>query len=330
MTRAWILYKVPVWLPIKSLGAVNVYAFSSDDGSLDLVDSGILSGRSITSFVTVLKRGGLDPCKIRNIYITHFHVDHSTMSLFLHRLSNARLFIGAGDYRVIEKGVESFVRGAVRLFIEHGMSREEAETIFKNHPAVRLADTYRELIDVEWNLLREDDEITLGKEKYRVIELPGHTPGHIGLLSSDGSKLFSGDVVLERITPHVTIHDWRDNPLKDYLDTLYRIKNLGVKVIHPGHREDITDPVRRINELLEHHKTRLGEILEVLRKEGRLTGYEIAKRIKWRVRYSGWNEYPYAERFFAMGEALAHLRYLEVEGLVTRKTCGASYCFASI
>ena len=44
----------------------------------------------------------------------------------------------------------------------------------------------------------------------------------------------------------------------------------------------------------------------------------MAREVRWRVRYTTWDEYPPAERFFAMGEALAHLRRLEVEGRAER------------
>ena len=71
-------------------------------------------------------------------------------------------------------------------------------------------------------------------------------------------------------------------------------------------------------ELIRHHEERLQEILQVLKREGPMTAYEVAKRVRWRVRYSSWEEYPPAERFFALGETLAHLRRLEVEGHAMR------------
>ncbi len=324
------MLKIPVWIPIKSLGAINVYAFSNHDNTIDLVDSGTLSGRSILSLINGLRGGGLDPCKITNIYITHFHVDHSTLSLLINKLTGAKLYIGEKDFKVIRNGVEKFVWSALELFIHNGMSREEAKEIFNNHPAVKLKDTYAELLDIDWALLKEGDRISLGGEAYRVLELPGHTPGHIGFYNEENKILFSGDVVLENITPHVTIHDWKDNPLEDYLNTLKRILELSPSIIYPGHRSDIRDPAKRIRELLSHHQERLQNILDILRREGRLTGYEIAKKVKWRVRYNSWDEYPYSERFFAMGEALAHLRYLEVKGLVERRNCGEFTCFRNL
>ena len=56
----------------------------------------------------------------------------------------------------------------------------------------------------------------------------------------------------------------------------------------------------------------------ILRRLGRATAYEVARLVRWRVRYSSWEEYPPPERFFAMGEALAHLRRLEAEGRARR------------
>ncbi len=312
------IHRIPVWIPIRSLAYINVYAIQSDR-SLWLIDSGMLSSKSILSLTRGIKKLGRRICDIDNIIITHFHVDHSTMSVFLEEAANPKIFIGRRDLEIAKGRVDEFVDAALSLFLEHGMPRDEAKKIKENHPAIRLLEAYKDLDKVDISPLDEGDTIKIGDLTFEVLWFPGHTPGHIGLWEKERGILFVGDTMLLEITPHVTIHYWDTDPLGDYMNSLRRIIEIKPKVAYPGHRDIIKDPVKRAKELIQHHENRLNEVVEILKRQGPLTGYEVARRIKWRVRYRSWDEYPYPERFFAMGEALAHLRKLEKEGLIEQR-----------
>ncbi len=307
--------RIKVRLPIKSLGWVNSYLISST-----LIDPGMLWGRSLLDLSRGLARADGGLCSLERVVVTHFHVDHSTASTMIYYTSGARLYIGEGDLKVIKRGVEEYIGSALQLYREAGMPGEEVEEIKKAHPALRLGDVYEEAAALDWRPLSGGDSIELGGARAEVLEAPGHTPGHILLKLPDGG-IIVGDTLLPGITPHVTIHDWRDDPLGWYMESLSRIAGMGASIAYPGHRDPIQDPAARAREILEHHKSRLAEVLSLLR-EGPLTGYDLARRIRWRTRYSSWGEYPAPERFFAMGEALAHIRRLEVEGLVEEVDVG--------
>ncbi|MCE4598588.1 MAG: MBL fold metallo-hydrolase [Desulfurococcales archaeon] len=305
--------RIKVWLPISSLGWVNAYVLGDV-----IVDPGMLTGRSVLELLRGI-RGYLRPCDVNSVVVTHFHVDHSTASLILSALGSPKLYIGEGDLRVIRGGVDEYIGEALELFKENGMPGEEIKEILKAHPALRLKDAYQEALDLDWSPLREGDVLEAGGERLRVIEAPGHTPGHI-ILQSDKGWMIVGDTLLPGITPHVTIHDWSTDPLNDYMNTLRKIIKLEPKIAYPGHRDAIKDPSMRAKEIIEHHNSRLREILDILKANGPLTGYEIAKRIRWRTRYTSWSEYPAPEKFFAMGEALAHLKRLESMNLIAKRT----------
>ncbi|MEB3774469.1 MAG: MBL fold metallo-hydrolase [Desulfurococcales archaeon] len=310
--------RVKVWLPIRSLGWVNSYILGDT-----VIDPGMFTSRSILDLVRGL-RGHMDPCRIGSVIVTHFHVDHSTAALLLSQLANPRLYIGRRDLEVIRGGVDKYIGGALELFKHNGMPGTEIEEILKTHPALRLREVYEEASSLEWTPLSHGDHISIGGEVLKVIEAPGHTPGHILLHSRDGWMIV-GDTLLPGITPHVTIHDWNTDPLKDYLNTLKIIEKLSPSKAYPGHRDPITSPAERAREIIRHHDSRLNEIIELLKKNGPMTGYEIAKKIKWRTRYQSWAEYPHPEKFFAMGEALAHLKRLEEAGLVTHEEKGGTW-----
>ena len=316
------IHRLKVWLPIRSLAYVNVYLIN-EDGKSWLIDSGMLSSKSILSLAKELKEAGKNLCNIDNVILTHFHVDHSTMTVLLSETSNPKVFIGRIDMEIAKGEVDEFVDAAISLFLEHGMPKEEAKMIRESHPAIRLLEVYKDLDNVEMVPLDDGDTLNIGELNLKVVWTPGHTPGHIVLWDEKSGIMFVGDTMLLEITPHVTIHYWETDPLGDYMNSLRKIIELKPKMAYPGHRDIIKDPAKRAKELLEHHENRLNEIVEILKKFGPLTGYEIAKRIKWRVRYKTWDEYPYPERFFAMGEALAHLRKLEIEGLIEQRQRGS-------
>jgi len=153
------------------------------------------------------------------------------------------------------------------------------------------------------------------------VTTPGHTIGHICLYEPDKKLLVAGDHILIDITPNIQCWSDSQNPLKLYLASLDKTAGLQIDLVLPGHRRLINNPQARIEALKLHHRRRLEEVLNIL--EGRsMTAFEVASRMTWDLRYESWNDFPVAQRWFATGEAISHLRYLEEEGRVRRETEG--------
>ncbi|MDD1766288.1 MAG: hypothetical protein LUQ00_00005, partial [Candidatus Methanomethyliaceae archaeon] len=66
----------------------------------------------------------------------------------------------------------------------------------------------------------------------------------------------------------------------------------------------------RIRELKRHHEARLKEVLSILGK-GRQNAFQVALQMTWDIGYKSWDSFPSAQKLFAFGEAMAHLKYLE-------------------
>ena len=75
---------------------------------------------------------------------------------------------------------------------------------------------------------------------------------------------------------------------------------------------------RRIDEIIDHHTARLNEALQIVRDCPGLTGYEVSGRMAWRISSGGWSKFPDNQKWFAMGEGLAHLDHLMDAGLVAQ------------
>lgn len=304
--------RLKLWLPIRSLGYVNVYAFTSG-GRVTLIDAGMLSGRTILDLVWGLKELGYTLCDVERVILTHFHVDHSSIAAIL-TPCGAEIVMSGNDARVVKGDVRGFIEAAANLFRLHGAPVEEVNAMIEHHPALRLEYAFSKLKESDIKIVDDGDYVQAGDVQLKVISTPGHTPGSIVLLDMEENSIYSGDTLLPGITPHITLHDPSTDPLGDYMNSLRRLAALSPTIAYPGHREPIKAPAQRAMEILEHHRERLDEIEAIIRQLGRATAYDIAKRVRWRTRYNSWSEYPPPEKFFALGETLAHLRRLEVEG----------------
>jgi glyoxylase-like metal-dependent hydrolase (beta-lactamase superfamily II) len=163
--------------------------------------------------------------------------------------------------------------------------------------------------------LEEGAVVSAGGYLLRCVLTPGHTPGHMCLWEEKNQMMFTGDHVLFDITPTITVWGNLDDALGYYLESLEAIRRYPVKKALPGHRMS-GDFHKRIDELLEHHEVRLGSILDIIRHEPGLTGNEIAGRMKWRIRAASWEEFPVAQKIFAVGECMSHLEYLWIRDKV--------------
>ena len=63
------------------------------------------------------------------------------------------------------------------------------------------------------------------------------------------------------------------------------------------------------------HRTRLNEISEIL-EDGARTPYEVASRMTWDLVAESWTDFPVVQKWFAVSEAVSHLRYLERRGVI--------------
>jgi glyoxylase-like metal-dependent hydrolase (beta-lactamase superfamily II) len=153
---------------------------------------------------------------------------------------------------------------------------------------------------------------------FEVLLVPGHTPGHIALYEAKHGLLFCGDLILEKITPTITFWGFEHDILQVYFDTLGKVGRLPVKLLLTGHRALIKDHGRRIGQLLAHHERRLAEIMEILR-EGEKSVSDTAGRMTWDIKAKSWEDFPKAQKWFAAGEAMAHLEHLCRRGQIKRR-----------
>ena len=161
--------------------------------------------------------------------------------------------------------------------------------------------------------------IDIGDFHFRCVATPGHSPGHTSLYEANQKILVAGDHILFDITPNISYWLDMEDSLGQYLASLEKVNALDVKLVLTGHRRLVHDLPRRVKELQEHHRARLNEVLVAL-GDGEKNILQIAPHIRWDITAKTWEAFPPPQKWFAFGETMAHVRHLEIQGRIHRKS----------
>lgn len=313
------LYKIEVPLPGSPLKATNSYVVKGTERSL-IIDTGWNREDCMVALVSGLKECGVD-LRQADLFITHMHADHSGLVSAI-VVEGARIYFGRADAEIIRYITPEHWDEMIDFAGRCGFPREELERAVGNHPGRR----YNPSNSLNLHILKNGDTVSVGDYLFECIETPGHTPGHICLYEPDKKVFICGDHILFDITPNITLSSKERNPLKEYLISLDKVYDLDVRLTLPGHRSTFRNHKERIQELKQHHRARLDEIISIL-AQGRQNAFQIASQMTWDIGYKSWDLFPPAQKLFAFGEALAHLKYLEEEGAVGRAIEGNGIIF---
>jgi glyoxylase-like metal-dependent hydrolase (beta-lactamase superfamily II) len=303
------LYRIEVPLEGNPLGSVNAYLVRGDDRWL-LVDTAFNAEACRDVLDDALNCLKVDRDRL-DIFATHLHADHTGLMPYLAG-KNSTLYLN--DYGVTVLTTDDW-EPAVQYARRNGFPSEELDTLFEMHPGKKFSGS--EIPDL--TSLTEGSRLTVGDYELEIIDTPGHTLGHQCLYEPDRGILFSGDHVLGDITPNVSVHTEKTRYLLvHYLESLEKVRKRDVEIVCPGHRSPFEDLDKRIAELRDHHAIRAAEILEILDEADEpLNGYDLAIRMDWDIPLADWDSFPVVQRWFATGEALSHIWYLENEGKVS-------------
>jgi glyoxylase-like metal-dependent hydrolase (beta-lactamase superfamily II) len=309
----WI--KLPIMLEGVSPPHINVYLAHGRDGYL-LVDSGWNTPEAFDALAHGLKEIGAGFKDITQIVCTHVHPDHYGMAGRIKQLSGAKILM-----HHIEEGfiapryitMEELLHETDRMLIANGVPHDEMVTL--RDATINLTEF---IVPVPPDAVLHDGEtVTTGRFTFRVIWTPGHSSGHICLYEPESRVLLSGDHILPKITPNISVNPLSiENPLGRYLRSLKETRGLGAEITLPGHDEPFTALVPRIDQIMRHHEERNRVILA--RLDGKPdTAYQIALRMRWGS-WAGWNDLPVFHKRMAIFETLAHLEMMAANRILDR------------
>jgi len=311
------LFRIKIPLPESPLKYLNSYIIKGPARSL-IIDTGLNRKECLEAMQKGLDTLGIDLSK-SDIFITHLHADHFGLVSELATDSTNILF--SRPNKELMESWEGF--GAMVAYAgQNGFPEDQLKAAIDKHPGAKYGSDWIP----ETKVLDDGDVIDVGVYHFKCVATPGHTMGHTCLYEPDKKILVAGDHILIDITPNIQCWSDTDNHLKHYLASLDKVNKLQVDLVLPGHRRLINNHRARIEELKKHHALRLDEVLAILQK-GSMSAFEVAAHMSWDIDCERWDQFPVAQKWFATGEALAHLRYLEEEAKVVRRRAAETIKF---
>lgn len=295
------IYKHEIPLPGNPLKAINSYIISSENRNL-IIDTGFNSKECKEAFMKGIKKLNIDLSKT-DLFITHLHSDHCGLAAALNK-EGVKIYTGKIDGKMIN---DMTCDAYWEKFEEYGVmfDLEKDDISFDDHPGYKYCPKEK----IDFIPLEEGNTINIGEYTFEVIDIPGHTPGQIGLYERSHRIFFCGDHILDRITPNIAFWGFEQDILAVYFDSLKKVYEYEINYLFTSHRNIVRDHKKRINELLSHHDNRLNEIMEII-NDGKRSVRDIAAKMHWSLRYDSWRDFPSPQKWFASGEAMSHLEHL--------------------
>ena len=198
--------------------SVNCYLIRGEDGFV-LIDTGLAKLR--TELERQLEILGCSAGNLKLIIITHGDGDHTGNCAYLRKKFVARVAMHRGDSQLFgnkdaSKPVLSRIFMGILSFVT-GLGKTE---------------------DFKPDILLEDgDELEGYGLDAKVVHLPGHTKGSIGVLTANGD-LFCGDLLMNTGKP---VKPMRIDDKAEYNASIQQLKSLPIRTVYPGHGKPIPD-----------------------------------------------------------------------------------------
>jgi len=201
---------------------VNQFLIVDDDG-LTLVDTGLAGNeKKILKYMAGL---GHAPDALKRIVITHSDGDHVGALAALKAATGARVYASAVEAEAIAAGRmsrEMKVSGLLKLLM--GITRP----LFQARPA-------------QVGECVTDGQVLPALGGLRVVETPGHTPGHVSYFALSASILFVGDSLVStggRLRSSRGMNTWDEARA---LESVRKQAALGARIVCPAHGPVVRD-----------------------------------------------------------------------------------------
>lgn len=268
-------------------GPVNIGLYFQDNGTAIVIDTG-LDDNSGRRLLKALREKG---ATIGHLINTHSHADHSGGNAFVQKRTEAITWASPLEAALIENPyLEPF-------YLYGGDPFAELKTKFLMAKPSR----------VDKKLSEDNPEL----EPLKIIPLPGHAPGQIGVLTPD-NVFFCADAFfpLATLDKYYLPYFAQVGPS---LATLDRLMSFPAEIYVPAHGH----PSAEITEALKANKQRLQEVTELvlsiltepLSREEIVAHFCREKSI----------DSSYSQYFLATAAITAHLTYLDEQGLIKPK-----------
>lgn len=155
----------------------------------------------------------------------------------------------------------------------------------------------------------KDGEI-LEKEEYslEVVHTPGHASNHLCFILREEKFIFTGDHVMSGST---VVIGPPDGSMKQYIDSLNKLKNYDMEKMAPGHGDILESPYQVADWIINHRLKREEKVFSALKDATRGTPESLVEKVYADVDSS---LFPIAK-----ASLLAHLIKLEEDQVISKE-----------
>ncbi len=278
-----------------------------------IVDTGYASAetKELWKRIFAERLGGLP---VTRVIVTHYHPDHIGLAGWLAEHWQAPLWITEKEWlfaRVMSRGADDF--GPLRRSFAHraGLSHEASGLFGERENSYRRGVPS---VPASFQRLADGRAVKIGGREWRVIVGEGHAPELACLYCSETGVLISGDQVLPKISPNVSVqaHEPDGDPLARFLSSLAKLREAvpAEALVLPSHNLPFFGLHTRIESLTVHHRARCDEVMAACERPK--SAVELLPVLFRR-------SLDRHQMAFALGEALAHLHYLMYQGALVRE-----------
>jgi glyoxylase-like metal-dependent hydrolase (beta-lactamase superfamily II) len=296
-----------------SLKHINVWLLDDGDGAT-IVDTGIDLPASREAW-EALFASPLAGRRVTRVICTHFHPDHIGLAGWLTGRFQVPLWMTREEWlfaRMLTTDIRDAPPAEALAYWRAAGWDEERIQAEAAKGWGRFA-TWVSPVPVSFVRMRDGDAIAIGARIWKVVVGSGHCPEHACLVDEEAGLMIAGDQVLPRITSNVSLSlsEPEADPLGDWLASIDRLKRLPADLfVLPSHGEPFTGLHARLDALAHGHHDRLDALHDHLAEPRRAVDcFSILFGRKIDDSLIG----------LATGEAMAHLRHLEVEGRAARE-----------
>jgi glyoxylase-like metal-dependent hydrolase (beta-lactamase superfamily II) len=300
-----------------ALDHINLWLLREGDGYA-LVDTGFGDAATRAGWQSHFD-GTLRGRPIQRIVATHYHPDHLGNAAWLAERFGVTVAMTQTEFltaHAVHRDLPGFgVDDFCAHFRAHGLPQADVEALRARGNRYRggapeLPRRYRRLL--------AGDTVPLGERAFTVIAGYGHSPEHAALFAAEPAPLLiSGDMLLPRISTNVAVGpaDPEGDPLARFLASLAAYERLPTAtLVLPSHGLPFRGAAHRVAQLRAHHAERLAELEAHLAGTGEPRAAVDVLPVLFR------RPLDLQQRFFAMGEAIAHLNHLWHSGRLQRLT----------
>jgi len=170
----------------------NIYMLQSDE-EVVMVDGGY--GVYYEDVKRMLRENGLDPARIRRIYLSHADADHAGLSGYFASEFGSRVFLHPDACGILENENRAWGSGSPLAGLNHYFT--VLVNTFTKSAAPSAWEAYGTGDLGRLNGLRVIDTFTVGGQTFKVLEsMGGHIPGQVFFIGVESGLIFTGDYLM--------------------------------------------------------------------------------------------------------------------------------------